>query len=81
MNIQEIIEYENESTYVDFKKFQYHNNEDFLKDIMSMSNADIDINKRYIIIGIKHLPDGRKEFDPIEGKEFKDDSDYQELVN
>ncbi|WP_025676899.1 helix-turn-helix domain-containing protein [Paenibacillus massiliensis] len=80
MELLEIISYENESTYVDFKRNQYQNNESFLKDIMAMANANIDDSKRYIIIGVKHLPNGSREFVGIPREEFKDDADYQDLV-
>lgn len=80
MDIESIIKFENENTYVDFKKTQYKNNDDFLKDIMSMANANIENNKRYIICGVKHLPDGNREYHSIPESEFKDDSIYQGLV-
>ncbi|MBS5913111.1 MAG: ATP-binding protein [Paenibacillus macerans] len=80
MELLDIIRYENESTYVDFKKTQYQDNESFLKDIMAMANANTDINKRYIIIGVKHMPNGDRNFFCIPKDEFKDDADYQDLV-
>ncbi|MFD2672227.1 AlbA family DNA-binding domain-containing protein [Marinicrinis sediminis] len=80
MDIQQIIEFENESSYVDFKKNQYQNSEDLLKDILAMANANIENKKRYIIIGVKYLPDGSRELHSIPNNDFKDDSDYQELV-
>jgi hypothetical protein len=80
LDIGKIIEFENESTYVDFKMSQYENKEELLKDVMSMANANIENSKRYIIIGVKHKPDGRREFHPIQANEFRDDSEYQELL-
>lgn len=80
MDILEIIRYENENTYVDFKRSQYHNNEDFLKDIMAMVNSNTDVSKRYIIIGVKHSPSGNREFCSIPREEFRDDAVYQDLV-
>ncbi len=82
MNILEIIEHENESMCVDFKKTQYQkeNRDEFLKDIMSMANANTDTNKRYIIIGVKQVPSGEREFHPIPAEAFTDDAEYQSLV-
>lgn len=47
---------------------------------MAMANANTDINKRYIIIGVKHLPNEDRNFFGIPKNEFKDDADYQDLV-
>jgi len=47
---------------------------------MAMANANTDIGKRYIIIGVKHSPNGSREFFSIPRDEFKDDADYQDLV-
>ncbi|MFI8715387.1 helix-turn-helix domain-containing protein [Brevibacillus brevis] len=80
MDLFEIIRYENENIYVDFKRSQYQNNEDFLKDIMAMANANTDVSKRYIIIGVKHSPGGSREYFSIPTEEFKDDAIYQDLV-
>lgn len=81
MDLLEIIRYENESTTVDFKRSQYQNNEELLKDIMAMANANIDANnKRYIIVGVKHSPNGSRVVHSIPSEEFKDDSEYQNLV-
>jgi len=80
MELLDIIRYENESTYVDFKRSQYQNKEDFLKDIMAMANANTDVNKRYIIVGVKHSTSGSREYFSIPRNEFKDDADYQDLV-
>lgn len=80
MELLDLIRYENESTYVDFKRSQYENKESFLKDIMAMANANTDISKRYIIIGVKHSPKGSREFFGIPRDEFKYDADNQDLV-
>jgi hypothetical protein len=81
MNIHEIIEFENENTSLDFKAVQYSSamHEAFLKDIMSMANANIEIN-RLIICGVKHNPNGKKEFLGIK-QSFTDSSTYQQLVH
>lgn len=80
LELLDIIRYENESTYVDFKRSEYQNKEDFLKDIMAMANANTDVNKRYIIIGVKHSTSGSREYFSIPRNEFKDDAEYQDLV-
>lgn len=80
LDLSEIIRYENESTYVDFKRDQYQDKEAFLKDIMAMANANTEAKKRYIIIGVKHIPNGTREYHSIPDDEFKDDSEYQNLV-
>lgn len=80
MDLLEIIRYENESIYADFKRSQYQNNEDFLKDIMAIANANTDVSKRYIIIGVKHSPNGNRDFYSIPREEFKDDAVYQDLI-
>ncbi|BFH65383.1 hypothetical protein PAJ34TS1_59750 [Paenibacillus azoreducens] len=42
MELLNIVRYENENTFVDFKRSQYQNNESFLKDIMAMANTNTD---------------------------------------
>ena len=67
MNLDDIIEYDEESTNLDFKKEEYHR-EDYvslIKDISSMANAVNSETKR-IVIGIKHRPGEDKEFIGIE---------------
>jgi hypothetical protein len=45
---------------------------------MAMANANTVAIRRYIIIGGKHFPDGNREYHSI--TEFRDDSEYQDLV-
>ena len=80
--LDDIIKYENEHSGLDFKAIQYRKDKyaDLLKDIMSMANANIE-SDRLIIIGVKHRPNGEKEFLPIEKVQFVDASTYQQLVH
>lgn len=80
-NLDEIIEFENENTELDFKSIQYvkGNYENLLKDLISMANAKTN-NERYIIVGIKHKANGEREILGIENS-FIDDATYQQIVN
>ena len=80
-NLEEIIEFENENTELDFKSIQYvkSNYENLLKDLISMANAKTS-NERYIIVGVKHRTNGEREILGIEN-EFIDDATYQQIVN
>ncbi|WP_046216253.1 RNA-binding domain-containing protein [Paenibacillus wulumuqiensis] len=75
-----IIRYENEGTHVDFKREQYHHIKSLLRDIIARANANTEASKRYIIIGVMHLSDGKREYFSIPRNEFKDNADYQSLV-
>lgn len=79
MNIEDMILYENEHTGLDFKSKQYEKKEEFLKDLIAMANAEFE-GQRYIIMGLKVLPGGQREFLPINILEFKDDAEYQQIV-
>lgn len=67
MNLDDIIEYDNEGTNLDFKKEEYkrENYTALLKDVMSMANA---LNTEYkrIIIGVKYTPGEEKFFCGLE---------------
>lgn len=80
MDLRELIEYENENTNLDFKKIPYRKEMfgELLKDIVAMANADTR-DDRFIIIGVKHYPDGRRDVLGID--DFVDDAIYQKLVN
>lgn len=67
LNLDDIIEYDEESTNLDFKKQEYHKNEylSLIKDISSMANA-LNPEIKRIIIGVKHRPGEDKEFIGIE---------------
>jgi hypothetical protein len=81
MNLDDLISYENENTSLDFKSVQYkkENYEDLIKDVMSMANADIEVD-RFIIIGIKHKPFGEKNVVGIEKTEFVDSATFQQII-
>lgn len=78
----DIIKYENEHTGLDFKAIQYKKEKypELLKDIVAMANADMQ-GGRLIIVGVKHKPNGEKEFLPIKEDEFIDASTYQQLIH
>jgi hypothetical protein len=80
-DLDDLIQYENESTRLDFKKVQYakHSYEALLKDIMAMANANV-IDDRYIIVGVQHRADGTKDFTGIPDNEFVDSAIYHQLV-
>lgn len=78
-NLEWIIKYENESTNLDFKKEQYRKEKyhSLLKDMMAMANAPIP-GPRYIVIGVKHKPDGTKEYHPV--TEISDQADIENII-
>lgn len=67
MNLDDIIEYDEESTNLDFKKEEYHKNDfvSLIKDISSMANA-LNSEIKRIVIGVKHRPGEDKEFIGVE---------------
>jgi hypothetical protein len=77
--LDDLIKFENESTNVDFKAKQYANNEDLLKDLIAMANANVAGN-RHIIVGLKHLPDGTRKSWGINRSEFVDSATYHQLA-
>ena len=81
MELEELIRFENENTGLDFKSGQYPTPafEALIKDIVAMANAHF-TGDRYIVCGVKHLPDGTREFRSIDEKEFVDAATYQQLL-
>ena len=81
MDLLDLIKHENESTYLDYKKSQYTKNNyvDFLKDIMSMANADFD-GEKYIVTGIKIKTDRSKDIIGIKKDDFIDAATYQQII-
>lgn len=79
--ISDLIEFENENSNLDFKAVQYRKEmyEGFLKDIMSMANS-ISKDDKFIIIGVKHHPNGCRDLIGIQEK-FIDEATYQQLVD
>lgn len=80
-DLEEIIEFENENTELDFKAIQYQKIkfEDLLKDLISMANAKTN-NERYIILGVKLNANGTRAILGIEN-DLIDEATYQQLVN
>lgn len=81
--ILEIIEYENESHKVDFKKVEYSlgrepKKNEILKDFLSFVNHISDDDK-YIIIGVKELQDKTKEINEIDSP--TDEAKYRQFIN
>ena len=81
MNLEDLIEYENESTFLDFKEKQYLKPSyvDFIKDILSMANADFK-EEKYIIIGIRKKTDGSYNVVGISKIDFIDAATYQQII-
>lgn len=80
-NLDDLIKIEKEYTGLDFKRIQYNKDkhEDLIKDIMSMANADIEVD-RYIIIGVIHKNSNDRELIGINKDEFIDSAAYQQLI-
>lgn len=80
-NLNDIIEFENENTELDFKAIQYQKVkfQDLLKDLMSMANAKTDDDK-YIIVGVKLLGNGNRDIIGIT-EDFIDEATYQQLIH
>ena len=78
---EDLIRYENEGTFLDFKATQYKKEAyvALLKDVLAMANATLPGDK-YIIIGVKALADGTREFPGIQ-EEFVDEATYQQLIH
>lgn len=79
--IIELIQNGYECDYLDFKAKQYNkeNYSDMIKDIMAMANSHVQRDK-YIIVGVKHKPNGGKDIIGILEEEFVDVSVYQQIV-
>lgn len=80
-NIDDLIEYYDESLNLDFKGSQYprEKHADLIKDIIAMANADTN-DERYIIIGVIYNKEGQKELRGISRADFIDDAVYQQLI-
>lgn len=80
-NIEDIIEYNSESSFIDFKREEYPlgkhpKKNEILKDISAFANH-FSNNDKYIFIGVKDK-NGSKEI--FEIQELTDDAKYQEFV-
>ncbi|MFA6371725.1 MAG: ATP-binding protein [Methanothrix sp.] len=81
-NLDDLIKYENEHSGLDFKAIQYTREkyEDFIKDIMSMANADIG-EEGYIIIGVKLRNSTERDILGISKEDFIDSATYQQIIS
>ncbi len=75
----------NESQSLDFKKEPYRLDNDgnkakFIKDVISMANTPRE-NCAYIVIGVKHYPDGRRDLLGVSESDHLDDADLQGQLN
>ena len=79
--VDDLIKFENENTGLDFKAVQYSKSmhEALIKDVMAMANAHIS-GDRYVVIGVKHKPDGTKEYVGINKRDFTDSAIYHQLL-
>lgn len=80
MILDDIIRYEPESTYVDFKREEYHSKKYYslIKDVVAMANANY-VGSRYIIIGVD-LSNGERKFPGISNP-LTDSAIYQSLLH
>jgi len=81
MNLDDIIRYENESTWLDFKSIEYKNSYQqsaLIKDVVSMANATVE-GTRYIIVGVD-LSNGERKFIGVQ-KPLVDSAIYQNLIH
>lgn len=78
--LEELIKFDSESKYIDFKDKQYSKsqNEELLKDVMSMVNSYVD-GEKYIIIEVKSIP-GKENIVLGIDENIKDDSEYKQLI-
>lgn len=84
-DLDDIIRYEGEGTYVDFKKIPYlpYNEKkktDLIKDIMSLANADVE-GDRYIIIGVSFGDKKNRSLDGVSPSDIPDPAIYQQLIH
>ena len=81
MDIEDIIQYENESSSIDFKAIQYTKVKynELLKDVIAMANAETEGTK-LIIFGVKMLTDGRREIIGLK-ENVIDSASFQQLIH
>lgn len=80
-DLDDLIKFENENTGLDFKAEQYlkPKYEVLIKDLMAMASANLS-RDRYIVVGVKHHPDGTREYLGIDEKDFVDSATYHQLL-
>lgn len=81
LELESLIRYESECSFLDFKATQYkrEQHQAFLKDVISMANANISGDK-YIVIGVKINGNGNREFLGLT-EPMIDSAIYQQLIN
>jgi hypothetical protein len=82
-DLEDLIRYENENSRLDFKATQYQKEQrhDIIKDVLSMANAHESYEGlKYIILGVKHYPDGSRNLVGIPNGEFLDSAIYQQII-
>lgn len=79
MNLDDLIEFEEEHTCLDFKSKEYNKDNwtDLIKDVMSMANSLVSDTKR-IVIGIKHTPGKEKKILGIQ--EISDQATLENII-
>lgn len=80
-DFDDLIAFENEHTYLDFKAIQYTGNkhEDLLKDLIAIANAAGN-QDRHIILGVNYKNNGERDIVAIEDEDFIDSAQYQQLA-
>ncbi len=78
--LDDIIQFENENTTLDFKAIQYKKNkfENFLKDVISMANSKSSDDK-LIIIGVNHKANGKRDIIGI-NEDFVDEAGLRSSI-
>ena len=79
MNLDDIIEYDEEGTNLDFKKEEYKkgNYESLIKDVMSMANA-INTEPKRIVIGVEYVFGGKRDIIGLE--ELTDPAIFENII-
>lgn len=80
-SIENLIQYENENTRLDFKKKIYvkGNFHELLSDIIAFANSHAEGDK-YIICGVKTYPNKKRDLFGVEKSNILDSSSYEQLI-
>ena len=81
IDIDDLIKYESECGYLDFKTIQYtkEQHHELIKDVISFANSDVS-DEKYIICGVRFDKNHTKIFDGITPSEIFDSARYQQLI-
>lgn len=79
--IDKLIQSGLENDYLDFKKTAYNLNQhdELIKDIVAMANSKFQGDK-YIILGVKDSPTGKREIIGLNDDEIRDSAEYHQLI-